>query len=141
MAKRTRGTSRPGQRRPIQRPAARPAPAPAPAPERESADWTSRLRPSGSLTSQEEARAAELEEQIRAEERAAQQQERQARDRAKTADLAGTRREAAPLAVRAAAEYAYVRRDILRIGRVAAILFAALAVFHVLINVMGISPV
>lgn len=135
MAKRTRGTVRPGQRRATARPASRPAAgAPAPVP-------TPTVRP-GSLTAEEEARAAELEAQIVAEERAADTAQRRGRDRARTAELAGPRtREAAPLAVRAAGEYAYVRRDIVRIARIGALLLALLLVFHLLINVAGVIRV
>ena len=137
MPKRTRGTSRPGQRRPIERSASRPSaarPAPGPAAAGRPAEWTDRLRGTDALTPDQEARAAELEERIMAEERSAQQAERQARERARAGEL-GVRREAVPLAVKAADEYAYVRRDIFRISRVAAVLFAVLAILHVLINV------
>jgi hypothetical protein len=131
MAKRTRGSVRPGQRRTTARPAGRPAGPAAPAP-------TPTVRP-GSLTAEEEARAAELEAQIVAEERAADTAQRRGRDRARTAELAGPRtREAAPLAVRAAGEYAYVRRDIVRIARVGGLLMALLLLFHLLINVAGV---
>jgi hypothetical protein len=99
------------------------------------------VRP-GSLTPDEEARAAQLEEQIRAEERAAETAERQARSRARAAEVTGgVRREAAPLHVKAAAEYAYVRRDINRILRMAAVLIAILAVLHILINVARVITV
>ena len=93
----------------------------------------------GALTVDEEIRAAELEAQILAEERAASQTQRRTRDRARTSDLAGPHvREAAPLAVSAANEYAYVRRDIIRIARVGALMLATLLLFHILINVMGV---
>lgn len=143
--KRTRGTSRPGQRRRVVRPtgrssAAGPASAGpgasglAPAPDATIVP----ARPSGSLTEAEELRAQEIEAQIRAEERATEQAERRARDRARTAELAGPRtREAAPLHVRAANEYAYVRRDIVRILRMAVVLTVIVAVLYVLINVTG----
>jgi len=142
MPKRSRGTGRPGQRPPIQRSGSqrssstvRPINSTAAAPARPS-------RPPGSLTADEEARAAELEAQILAEERAASETQRLTRDRARGAALAGPRgREVAPLAVAAASEYAYVRRDIVRITRVAALLLATLVVLHVLINVMGVIRV
>jgi hypothetical protein len=143
MAKRTRGTGRPGQRRPTVRPTARPASAAAPAPVDREAEplATAPVRRPGSLTAEEEARAAELEAQIVAEERAAEDAQRRTRDRARTAEIAGPRtRESAPLHVKAAAEYAYVRRDIVRILRMGAVLLAVLAVLHVLINVMGVIP-
>ena len=67
MAKRSRLAARPGQRRPLQRPATRPA---------GPAD-----RPAGSVTREEEARAAELEAAILAEEQAAEEARRTPRAR------------------------------------------------------------
>ena len=46
-----------------------------------------------------------------------------------------------PLAVRASAEYAYVRRDIRRIVRVAILMLAIVAVLYVLINVLRVIQV
>ena len=126
MAKRIRGSSRPGQRRPGSRlgaPAQRPA------------------RPSTHLTVDEEARAAELEAQIVAEEKAAQQAARRGRERAQNRDESLTPargRDLAPLSVRAAEEYAYVRRDVLRIVRVGGSLLLILAVLFVIIDVAKI---
>ena len=123
MAKRIRGSSRPGQRRPASRlgaPAQRP------------------VRPSTNLTADEEARAAELEAQIVAEEKAAAQAARRGRDRARERDDTITPargRDLAPLSVRATDEYAYVRRDVLRIVRVGGSLLLILAVLFVLIDV------
>ena len=91
------------------------------------------------LTDAELARAAELEAQILAEEKAA--------------EVAATKRIAAPrargraavssepLSVRAAHEYAYVARDVRRIGIVAAIMFGTLIALHLLINVSGILTI
>jgi hypothetical protein len=122
MAKRIRGSTRPGRRSRLQRPPQRPADA---APQR-----------AGGLTREEEARAAEIEAAILAEERAAQQATRRTRDRDRYADPAPARgRDLAPLAVRAANEYAYVRRDVIRIVRVGGSLLAVLALLYVLINV------
>ena len=121
MAKRVRGSTRPGQRRPASRlgaPAQRP------------------VRPSSSLTADEEARAAELEAQIVAEEKAAEQAARRGRDRARQReDVVVGRRDLAPLSIRAAEEYAYVRRDVLRIVRVGGGLLLILAILFVLIDV------
>ncbi len=137
MPKRSRGTVRPGQRRPIQR-GTRTTAAPAPASPAPSGTVIP-VRPAGSLTAAEEARAAELEAQIVAEERAAEQQQRRSRDRTRASDVTGVRaRDTAPLSVRAAGEYAYVRRDIRRIAAVGGLLLLVLAVLHVLINVAGI---
>jgi hypothetical protein len=122
MAKRIRGSTRPGHRPPLQRAAQRPADA---APRRP-----------GGLTREEEARAAEIEATILAEERAAQQATRRTRDRDRFPDAAGPRgRDLAPLSVRAADEYAYVRRDVIRIVRVGGGLLAILAILYVLIDV------
>jgi hypothetical protein len=123
MAKRIRGSTRPGHRPRLQR-----------APQTPAADAAP--RPSGGLTREEEARAAEIEATILAEERAAQQATRRSRDRDRFVEGAGPRgRDLAPLAVRAADEYAYVRRDVIRIVRVGGSLLAILAVLYVLIDV------
>ena len=125
MAKRTRGSRRPGQRPRTQRPV-RPAPAGAAAP----------TRPSTSLTAAEEARAAEIEATIVAEERAAERAQRRGRDRGRGAEAVGGRvRDSSPLSVRASEEYAYVRRDVLRIVRIGGALLLILAVLFVLIDV------
>ncbi len=147
MAKRARGTGRPGQQRPLQRSRRRPdaaGPASARAEPPTSSAPPSSTPPTGArrlrtgLTEDEEARAAQLEAAILAEERAAEAATRR-RDRSGTAPVGP--REAAPLPVRAAEEYAYVRRDIIRIARVGGILLLILAILHVLINVMGLVRV
>jgi hypothetical protein len=129
MAKRIRGSSRPGQRRQHAR-LAPPPPRP--------------IRPSNQLTADEEVRAAELEAQIVADERAAEEQIRRGRERARGRDegLAPVRgRDLAPLAVRASEEYAYVRRDVLRIIRVGGSLLLVLAVLYVLIDVTRVITI
>ena len=137
MAKRSRGTVRPGQRRPIHRQGARPSASGIAA-----TPTVTPVAPAGAVTPDEEARAAQLEAQIVAEERAAEQAQRRSRDRSRTTELVGPRtRDATPLAVRASAEYAYVRRDILRIARVGALLLAILIVLHLLINVFRVVPI
>jgi hypothetical protein len=113
MAKRSRGTSRPGQRRPVQKAPARPT----------------SPRPAGGLTEAEEQRAAELEARMVAEERAAEELRGRARDRRPVEPVRG-RSGAGLLAVRAAEEYTYVVRDVRRIVSVAAVLFAILAVIY-----------
>ena len=124
MAKRTRGSNRPGQRRadrhaPI-RPEARLAP-----------------RPAGALSDTEEARAAELESQIVAQERAAQAGRARVRDRSRATEAARPGRAGGQglLAARAVEEYAYVVRDVRRILVVGGGLVATLAVLYVLIDV------
>jgi len=79
---------------------------------------------------------------IVAEERAAEVAQRRTRDRTRATELAGARsRDSTPLAVRAASEYAYVRRDIVRIARIGALLLLLLGVLHVLINVAAVVPI
>jgi hypothetical protein len=130
MAKRSRIGGRPTARpRPVRAQTARTAPAQAAAP-----------RPPSSLTEEEAARAAALEAELVAQEKAA------ARARA-AAQAARVRRGGRdidpalydqPLSVRAAHEYAYVGRDIRRIAITAALMLAILAVLAILINVMAV---
>ena len=127
MAKRIRGTGRPGQRPAIRRSGARPSPS-----------SVGPIRPSRSLTQDEEARAAELEARILAEERSAQDA---AKKEAARAAAPVVRREATPLSVRASEEYAYVRRDVIRIVRIAALLLSILAILYLLINVMRVIQI
>ena len=130
MVKRIRGSSsRPGQRARLQRTAARPT---------TSSDTTSTVaapRPA-SLTPQEEARAAELEAQIVAEEKAATAAQTRGRRPAADTALAPTAR--GGLAAQAADEYAYVVRDVRRIAVVAGSLFAILLVLYVVTSMAGI---
>ena len=127
MAKRTRGSHRPGRRPPLRREATRSSSAAVP------------TRPATGLSREEEARAAEIEAQIVAEERAAEQATRRSRDRGREGEHVITRlKNAAPLSVRAADEYAYVRRDVWRIARIGVALLAILAVLHILINVLHV---
>ncbi|MDQ6795149.1 MAG: hypothetical protein M3067_10110, partial [Chloroflexota bacterium] len=92
-------------------------------------------RPSTSLTAAEEARAAEIEATIVAEERAAERAQRRGRDRSRVEAVGGRARDSSPLSVRASEEYAYVRRDVLRIVRIGGALLLVLAVLFVLIDV------
>ena len=122
MAKRSRLAARPGQRRPLQRPAGRPAAA---------SD-----RPLGSVTREEEARAAELEAAILAEEQVAAES-RRSREQARRPSrdvIGGVSYSSVPLSVRAADEYGYVKRDIRRIGIVGGFLLVILAILEVLVN-------
>jgi hypothetical protein len=133
MAKRQR--TRPGQRssaragRPGTRPPAGPRPAAA-------------SRPIGALTAAEEARAAELEAQILAEERAAEAGRTRARERKRSEQslglTPGRSREGSLLAARAEEEYAYVVRDVRRIARVGGSLVGILAILFILIDVVGV---
>jgi hypothetical protein len=124
MAKRSRIGGRPGQRRPIQRPANRPAVA---APTR---------RRDG-VTPEEEARAAELEAAIVAEEKAAEDARRgvSADRRGRAPTEGGAIYSSSSLATRASEEYAYVRRDVRRIAIVGGSLLGVLAILEILVNV------
>ena len=130
MAKRTRGSNRPGQRPPDRHSPARQQPRPT-------------GRPSQGLSAAEEARAAELESQIVAQERSTAQNVARSRDRSRVADLApaGRARGQSPLAVRAAEEYAYVSRDVRRIIWVGGAMIGMLGVFFVLIDVLHVITV
>jgi hypothetical protein len=132
MAKRTRGSNRPGQRRPLQR-STRPAKPSEPAP----------VAPKPTtLTPEEEARAAELEAQIVSEEREAEQAQRRARDRQqRSADRDPVVRSAVPLSVREAEEYAYVARDVRRIATIAAGLFAIMIGLWIALQVSGVGTI
>lgn len=132
MAKRSRGSARPGQRRPGHRPG-RPASAPT------RATPASPARRPDSLTDTELARAEELEAQLVAEERAADDARRRTRGRARVEDdLPRTRREASVIGARAAEEYAYVVRDVRRIAVVGGSLLAILAALYIVIEVLGL---
>ena len=136
MAKRARGTTtRPGQRRPIQRPTARPGsgtrPAPAAAPGADVAPTRST-----SLTPEEEARAAQLEAAIVAQER---QAEEGRRSRAQRAAPESVTRSSSPLAVAAANEYAYVARDIRKVAIVGGSLVGLLLALWVVTQVTGVT--
>ena len=100
MAKRARGTTtRPGQRAPLQRTLARPT-------------TTVTSRPA-TLTADEEARAAELEAHIVAEERQAEAATRRTRSR-RDAEYGGVNT-GGSIALRASEEYRYVARDLRRV--------------------------
>jgi hypothetical protein len=83
-------------------------------------------------------RAAQLEAEATAREKAAiaeSLRRRQKADQGLPHDPADLN---APLSVRAAHEYAYVARDVKRITITAAVMVAILAVLHILVNVMGV---
>ena len=136
MAKRTRGsTSRPGQRRPTQRPATRPAGRPV-SPVASVASPSVEPRPD-ELTAAEEARAAQLEAAIVAEERQAEASKRRAQA-ARSVDPAVVR-SPTTLSVSAADEYAYVARDIKRIAILGGSLTVLLLALWALSHVAGVS--
>ena len=121
MVKRARGSVRPGQRRAIDRRPATPA-TPATA------------RPTG-LSEAELARAAELEQQLLAEERAAETARRRTTERASTRELGATK------VIPFEDEYAYVSRDLKDIARIAALLFAILFVLYLIIDVFDVVKI
>jgi hypothetical protein len=90
------------------------------------------------LSDAEVDRAAELEAQATAREKAAIAESLRRRQRSE----AGLVHEAsdinAPLSVRAAHEYAYVARDVKRITLTASVMVAILAILHILVNVLGV---
>jgi hypothetical protein len=131
MAKRVRGSStRPGQRRRLQRtgtPRAR-------------AETPPTSAPSISLTPAEEARAAELEAQIVAQEREAEATASRARERDRRPAESDSRVRQGSIAVRASAEYGYVVRDIRRIALIGGSLIAGLLGLWVVTQATGIGP-
>lgn len=128
MAKRTRypgrSTGKPGARRPGAAPAARPGGAPAARPG--IAPTSSAIR-TGGLTDAELERAAAIEAELVAREKAAIAENARRRARSGRVDVAITSDAGAPLSVRASHEYAYVARDVRRIIRTAALMLAILA--------------
>jgi hypothetical protein len=121
MVKRARGSVRPGQRRPIDRRTAM-------------STSTTTPKPAG-LSEAELARAAELEQQLLAEERAAETARRRTAERTATREVAGTR----TLAFEE--EYAYVTRDLKDIARIAVILFAVLFLLYLVIDVLDVVKI
>jgi hypothetical protein len=132
MAKRVRGSVRPGQRRPIDR---RPG---APAPAAGTSATTPAPKPLG-LSDAEVARAAELEAQLLAEERAAEDARRRSKERAGSREVTPVSR--GTFAAQEAVEYAYVARDVKDIVRIAAILLTVLFVLWILIDVTHVIPI
>ena len=131
MAKRSRGsTSRPGQRPPLQRQAARPASKPA-----EAIAPVAAPRPD-TLTDAEEARAAELEASILAEEKAAEAARKKATPRSAEAVPA---RATSSIALSAAEEYAYVARDVRRIAIVGGGMILILLGLWLVVHLTGFS--
>jgi hypothetical protein len=90
------------------------------------------------LTAAEEARAAELEAVIVAEERQAEASTRRART-ARSADAEPARARSS-LTISAAEEYAYVARDVRRIAIVGGSLVATLFGLWAVAHVTGIGP-
>lgn len=134
MAKRARGSStRPGQRAPLQRSATGRPLTPSGI-----SGVTPVARPS-TLTADEEARAAALEAQIVAQEKAAEDAARRSRDARRAGSI-----ETAPrgsIAIRAAEEYAYVARDLRRIAVIGGGLLAILIALWAVLQATGTTLV
>jgi hypothetical protein len=96
------------------------------------------LRSGSALTEAEIARAAELEAEATARERAAIAESLRRRSQSQGAEHHQAGDINAPLSVRMAHEYAYVSRDVKRIGLTAGLMVAILAVLHILVNVLGV---
>jgi hypothetical protein len=96
------------------------------------------MQSSSSLTEAEIQRAAELEAEATARERAAIADSLRRRARGPAGEVIGAGDVNAPLSVRAAHEYAYVARDVKRIALTASLMVAILIVLHVLVNVLGV---
>jgi hypothetical protein len=96
-----------------------------------------------SLSDAEEARAAELEQEIVAQDRQADAGRARVRERPRDAEVTRPGRPAGQglLAARAAEEYAYVVRDVRRIMVVGGGIAAALAVLYVLIDVAHVVTI
>lgn len=94
---------------------------------------------SSALTDAEVRRAAELEAEATAKEKAAIAESLRRRSRGPDAEDTPRWGDVnAPLSVRAAHEYAYVSRDVKRIAVTGGLMIAILAVLHILVNVMGV---
>jgi hypothetical protein len=154
MAKRTRYPSRTGKS-PARR-AARPATSTGPAraadsdvhppyPHEHLADGTVRATSPGTtstgLTEAEVERAALLEAEATAKERAAIAESLRSRNRAQVEDSTVAGDSDAPLSVRAAHEYAYVSRDVKRIAVTGGLMLGILAVLHLLVNVLEVVSI
>jgi hypothetical protein len=132
MAKRQRGSARPGQRAPLQRgsqPAATPAAKPV------------AVTSPGGLSAGELDRAAELEAQIVAEERAAATSMTRGRDRRRSGSDAATgsrSRAVGSLAVAAEDEYRFVTHDLRRIAVVFTGIFGILIASWLLVVALAV---
>jgi hypothetical protein len=129
MAKRVRGSVRPGQRRPIDRRL--------PTASASGSAASTEPRPAG-LTATEEARAAELERELLAQERQAEATRVKARERSTREAYAGP---GGTLAVRAEPAYAYVARDVRRIGEMAVLMLVILFGLWFLIDIAKVFPI
>ena len=137
MAKRQRGSTRPGQRPPTKSTTGRPSAATSPAPVPQ--------RPAATLTDDELAHAAEIEARIVAEERQASASLASGRERRRAASaeapVRGRPRAVSTLAVVAGDEYLYVQRDLRRIVIVFVGIFAILFAAYIIAQIVGVGRV
>ena len=132
MAKRVRGSSsRPGQRARLQRRASTVRPT--------SSTASPTGSPSLSLTVAEEGRAAELEAQIVAAERAADANVLKTRERSQRPAESTVRVRSGSIAERASHEYAYVLRDVRRIAVIGGSMIALLLGLWVVLEAAGVG--
>ena len=94
----------------------------------------------GGLTDAELEKAAQFEAELVARERAAIADNARRRARGRGMDIGVAGDAGAPLAVRAAHEYAYVARDVRRIIRSGGLMLALLAAAWIVVNVVGVGP-
>jgi len=149
MAKRTRYGNKPGAKPAARRPAKAAAPAPASSPVRAPSAPLADAQPfdggedmpmvsSSRLTEAEVARAAQLEADQNARERAALADSLRRRAGGGAIATHSVGDVNAPLSVRMSHEYAYVARDVKRIILTAGLMVAILAVLDILVNLMGV---
>jgi hypothetical protein len=129
MAKRARGSVRPGQRRPIDKRPAAPA----------SSKAAAAPKPAG-LSDAEVERAAQIEAEMVAQERALEESRKRTKERT-AASREYVPVSAAGFAAAEAKEYAYVARDVRRILAVGALELAILAVIYVLVDVVEVVKI
>jgi hypothetical protein len=135
MAKRTRYPGRPTTRPGARKPGAAPGGPSA----RGSAASPSPVLRTGGLTQAELDRAAEIEAELVAREKAAIAENARRRARSGRVDVSLVGDAGTPLSVRASHEYAYVARDVRRIVITGAVMFSILAVLWILVNVVGVG--
>jgi len=97
-------------------------------------------RPPDALTDAEEARAAELEAAIVAEERQAEAAKQRARV-VRTTDPVAAPRPSSVLSISSAEEYAYVARDVRRIAIVGGGIVLFLVALWVVSQFLGLGPI
>lgn len=140
MAKRVRGSSsRPGQRAPLQRSASTARPAARPTSTTASAAASTVATPPSGLTAAEEARAADLEAQIVADEQAAETGNRR-RERSRRVIESEGGVASGAIAMSASQEYAYVARDVRRLLLIGGGLVGVLLALWAVISATGIGP-